>query len=474
MTMNVNEQSDAVRAMAPAWRLVTDLMGGTAAMRAAGERHLPKWPAEQADAYAARLKASTLFPAFAETVESLAAKPFSKPVTVGDDVPAKLQELLSNIDLEGRNLDVFAHELMLQVMGPGLAGVLVDVPVREPGVRTVADENRAGIRPYWVLIKPEQILGWIAQKVGGVWQLAQLRIFETVEESDGGEFGTKMVEQVRVLRPGSWEIWRVPKSGGAWALHESGTTSLTAIPFAPAYGKRTGFMTAKPPLLEVAHLNVKHWQSQSDQDNILHVARVPILAMVGVDSKIDENGRELPPTLAVGAGSLNVLPTGADLKFVEHTGSAIEAGQRSIDALENQMRQAGAEFLLLEQEVEKSATQTAAEDSVAMCKLQRVANGLEDTLALALQFTADFLKAGPGGRVKLFSDYGARTMVEASAQLLLSANTAGKISDQTLREEFRRRGLLSGDVSEDDEKGRLEEQGPPPGAAGAPDDGQRE
>jgi hypothetical protein len=38
----------------------------------------------------------------------------------------------------------------------------------------------------------------------------------------------------------------------------------------------------------MALLNIKHWQSQSEQDNILHVARVPILTVFGL-----EEGQEL-------------------------------------------------------------------------------------------------------------------------------------------------------------------------------------
>lgn len=462
MALSVNDQTDIVRAMAEGWCLTSDLMGGTAAMRKAGEKYLPRWPAEEPKDYKDRLNASTLFPAFSETVEALSAKPFSKPITVGEDVPEQIVELLPNIDMEGRNLHNFAHDVMLQVMGPGLAGILVDVPVRGEDVRTVADEARAGIRPYWVLIKAEQILGWIARRINGSWQLTQLRILETVEEPDGA-FGTKCVQQVRVLTRGAWALYRKPENGGDWVEYASGTTSLSEIPFAPVYGKRTGFMTSKPPLLEVAHLNVKHWQSQSDQDNILRMARVPILAMIGVDGRMDANGNPVPVQLSIGASSINTLPREADLKFVEHSGAAIEAGQKSIDALENQMRQAGAEFLILEQQVEKSATQTSSEDSVSMCKLQRVANGLQDAIDLALQFTADFMKAGEGGHVTLFSDYGANNAVEAALQVLLSAATAGKISDETFREELRRRGTLSASTTEEDERARLEAQGPPPG-----------
>jgi len=463
MALNVNDQTDIVKAMSEGWCLTNDLMGGTSAMRKAATKYLPQWPAEDPKDYKDRLGASTLFPAFSETVEALSAKPFSKPISVGDDVPTQIVELLENIDMEGRNLHNFAHDVMLQVMGPGLAGILVDVPVRGEGVRTQADEAAAGIRPYWVMIKPEQILGWIAERIGGEWQLSQLRILECVEEPDG-DFGTKTVQQVRVLTRGAWTLYRKPENGSDWAVYDSGTTSLSVIPFAPAYGKRTGLMTSKPPLLEVAHLNVKHWQSQSDQDNILRVARVPILAMIGVSDRIDASGNRVPAELSIGASSINTLPLNADLKFVEHSGKAIEAGQKSLDALENQMRQAGAEFLILEQQVEKSATQTSSEDSVSMCKLQRIANGLEDSIDLALQFTADFMRAGDGGHVKLFSDYGANNAVEAALQVLLSAATAGKISDETFRDELRRRGTLSAKVTEEDERARLEEQGPPPGA----------
>ena len=109
--------------------------------------------------------------------------------------------------------------------------------------------------------------------------------------------------QIRVLEPGAWRTYREVESVNgkkSWQPHDEGLTSLDVIPLATFYTKRTGFMMATPPLLELAYMNVKHWQSQSDQDNILHVARVPMLMISGIDDDTFE--------LKVGTSSATKLP----------------------------------------------------------------------------------------------------------------------------------------------------------------------
>jgi hypothetical protein len=138
--------------------------------------------------------------------------------------------------------------------------------------------------PYVTMLNPRQVIGWKSKMVGGKVQLTALRIKEVVVE-DGDDFGQKKVEQIRYLTPGKVEIYR--KSTGAegqatWALHEDGKPP-TDITLVTLYTKRTGFMCGSPPLLNMALLNIKHWQSQSEQDNILHVARVPILTVFGLE-----------------------------------------------------------------------------------------------------------------------------------------------------------------------------------------------
>lgn len=298
MTSSVRDQSAAVSSMSQHWPMIRALQGGTSAMRVAGEAYLPKWPNEEQKSYDARLKVATLYPAFSRTVEVLAAKPFSKPLTLSD-MPQTLEAWCDDIDLQGRNLHSFAADVFKDCVGLGMAGVLVDFPPVE-GVKNREDEKRVGARPYFVHIKPENILGFKISRVNGSWRLIQLRLLEVIAEEDG-EFGEKDVEQVRVYAPGKWAIYRKVKNNLAkdeWALYQEGTTTIQEIPFVFVYGDRVRFGVSKPPLLELAHQNVEHWQSRSDQQTILHVARVPILTVIGAENA----------AITVGASSAVALP----------------------------------------------------------------------------------------------------------------------------------------------------------------------
>src|SRR5690606_30191435 len=160
------------------------------------------------ESYQTRLATATLFPALSRTLGVMAGKPFAKQMTFGEDVPKKIVEWCDDCDLEGRNLHTFASEMLAEVLGYGLAGVLVDYP-RVGQIRTQAEEKAIGARPYLVKIEHEQILGWKTAKVNGVTTLSQLRIAEA-HEVDDGAYGTATVQRVRVLTPGKWELWQAP------------------------------------------------------------------------------------------------------------------------------------------------------------------------------------------------------------------------------------------------------------------------
>ncbi|MBT2333612.1 DUF4055 domain-containing protein [Variovorax paradoxus] len=437
--------------MAANWPVAEALLGGTAAMRAAGKAYLPQWPNEEPESYKTRLGVATLFPAFGRTIGVMSGKPFSKQLTLADDVPAKIKTWCDDADQQGNNLHTFSAGVMAEALGFGLCGVLVDYPQVGEDVKTQADEKKAGVRPYLVFVRHAQILGWKSQRAAGATRLTQLRIAETKEVPDG-EFGVKEEPRVRVLEPGKWAVYMPgAKKEDEWVLETAGTTTLDVIPFVPLYGKKLGFMCGVSPLLDLAHLNVKHWQSQSDQDTILHVARVPILAMIGADDSSN---------LTVGASTAVRLPLNADMKFVEHTGAAISAGETSLEKLEAQMVQTGAELLVIKPGEQKSATQSNNDAEANKSDLQRITENVEDGLDQVLQLMAMWAKEPQGGSANLFKDFGAGSLSDASAQLILGLQQGGLITKETALREYQRRGTLAADIDPETELEAVAEEGP--------------
>jgi hypothetical protein len=461
--MTVRDQSAAVEAMAADWPIIDALLGGTPAMRTAGKTYLPQWPGETDEAYKARKNTATLFPAFARTVDVLCGKPFSKPLTYTDDIPVRIKAWCDDIDLQGRNLHAFAASICEEALSHGIAGILVDYPTAK-GIRTKADESAAGLRPYFVQIHAGNLLGWRTKRINGAETFTQLRLLEQVIEDDGA-FGEKTVEQVRVLYPGKWQTWRESEKVDAdgkkvWILHDEGKTTLKVIPFVPVYGKRTNFMRSEPPLLELAYMNVEHWQSKSDQQTILHVARVPILfgRMLGSDTKI-----------VVGNGSMISSDSEhGDLKYVEHSGLAIEAGRLSILDLEDRMRQVGAELLVIKPG-NTTVAQTMSDNEPGMCALQRLVQDAEDGIDAALQLMASWVGERQGGHVQIFQDFGVASLAEASMDLLRDMNVDGTLSDETLFLEAQRRGLIKPEVKWEDEKVRIKANAIKPGTVAIAD-----
>ncbi len=453
----------AVDAMREDWAIIDDLMGGTKAMRAAGKRRLPQWPKEENDAYKERLGLSTLLPVLSETVQNMTGRVFAESITLGDDIPESIQAFTQNIDRQGNNLQVWAQSLFSNALSHGLCHVFVDYPNTtdkdgKPLIRTAAEEKEAKVRPYAVMVTPRQVIGWLSSEVDGEHSLTQFWYMEAIEERDG-IFGVKVIPQIRVLVPGGWSVYREVQGDDGkkvWTQTSQGASSLSIIPLATLYTKRTGFMTAKPPLLELAHLNVKHWQSQSDQDNILHVARVPMLAISGIDDATWE--------LKVGTSNATKLPTGGEMKWVEHTGASIEAGRDSLDDLQNDMRIAGAKLLEKDKQATKTATQSTAEEAQEMSPLQTMAGQLEDTIDQMLQFFALYTKQEEGGHVTVNGNFDEDFTPEISIPALVQLSSAGKISDETLFSELKRRRVISEDIAWSTEKQRISDQGPALGA----------
>lgn len=446
--------SAAVSAMSVDWPMIEALLGGTGAIRQAGKLYLPQAVAESEAAYRYRTQVSTLFNGLRRTVETLSGKPFSEPLKLGDDVPKQIVDYAEDIDLEGRNLQAFAHGVLRTVLSYGLSHILVDYPPTPQG-QLLADQRTSGARPYFVHVKPWPygLLGWRSERIDGVETLTQLRIMETVTVPNG-DWANQDIQQVRVQERDNIRLFR-QDSKNQWVLFDEMPVSLGLIPLVTVYGERTGFMTARSPLLDLAWLNLEHWQSSSDQSNILHIARVPILFAAGWAEGT---------TIKIGAGLAvpNDDPT-AKLEYVEHSGKAIEAGRASIKDLEERMSLMGAQ-LLVRRPGSRTATEKAIDTAESDSTLSAIALNLEDALEQALGFVAKWDGLPSGGTIELCHDYSGED--QPSVQDLLKARELGVISAETTFSELQRLEIVSDELTWEEELAKLKAEGPPAGVIG--------
>ena len=441
--------------MAEQWALPEALMGGTRTMRAAGRKYLPQegryshdaegnptWQGESNEAYQRRLNRTTLYNAFKRAIHGLRGKVFAKPITLMNDAPERFNLWTNNIDMQGNNLTVFAFDIFETALTYGHTHILADYPVVPEGA-SAADERALQVRPYLTHVPPQSLIGWRVETIGGIRQLVQARIRETVTEPDG-DYGVQSIEQVRVLYPDRWEVYR-NNDGQGWELVSEARNPLGIIPLVTLYTQRAGELASEPPLLDLAYKNVEHWQSSSDQKNILHVARVPILfgrGFITADRQVE-----------IGSSQMIVEPDPtADLKYVEHSGAAIESGQKDLDIIEQQMLALSLEPMI-QRTGNVTATARALDEAEANSSLQAWALRMQDALDNALMLMDNWAGFSDGANVDVNTSYGLTLDKTDDVKALIQLRAIREISRHTLMNELKRRGTLDDeyDLEEDGE-----------------------
>ena len=416
------------------WHLPMTLWGGTEAMRRAGKRYLPQEEGESDKAYKARLQRTFLYNAFKSTIQRLAGQAFLKDVVV-ENVPKELEYLEHHFDAEGRSITEVAYDMMVHQLRFGKAHGIVDYPSYTHNL-TVADERALQIRPYFTIIDPVDLIGWRAKQVGGASILEQIRIQELIVEPYD-DYTDIEVYRVRVFYPDHVEIYRFSDDGDAIRDGEDIPFTLGEIPLVTAYGEKTGFLTSKCPLEDLAWLNLRHWQSSSDQANILHVARVPIFFARGF-----EEGELASTTFGPHRG-ICTSKENAEIKYVEHSGAAIGAGEDDLNRIEEQMYRAGADLLDTRSVSRQTSYSRQTDRTESMSVIQTMIDNLERALENAYEYAGKWIGVDASGvRVRIADEFSINDDPNPIDSLIKLG-----LSEQDLIAELKRRGIISDGVN---------------------------
>ncbi len=432
----------AVLDMMKGWEIMKAVTEGTDYLRTNSEAFLPLEPREDYDAYLARVNRAVFSPFTQRLIRAATGLVLRKPITLTGD-PYWTEMFKMDVDGRKSDLDEYARRLLMCSLTYGQSHILVDYPAPS-GAVSLAEERQQNRRPYWIEIDPNNLYGWRLDRESNYGNLIQVRLGEKAVLPDG-QFGEKVFDQVRVIEPGSYRVFRKKEqieemydvSDGSsvgsfeagssdkdYKQVESGEFSLGEIPLVTIYSGKTDNLVSKPPLLDIAYLNLAHFQRQADLIHSLHVASQPMLVMEGYDDQTKD--------LAISVNYAMATQPGNKIYYVEPASSAFEAQSAEIKELQMQMATLGISTLSQQKFVAESADARRLDRVDTNSMLAMVSMELEQKLQKAFNLSAEYVGIEPP-EVKISRDFDIERLIGQDITALTS------LFDQQVidREEFR-------------------------------------
>ncbi len=421
-------------AMMSDWGVMAAVTRGTNYIRDLSETYLPQEPREDDDAYTTRVDRSVLSPYTSRLIETAAGAILRKPIHVEGD-PYWL-ELIQNIDGLGSSINEYARRALVGSLTYGHSAILVDYPAAM-GARNLAEERALGRRPYFVHVDAPQIWGW--RKESGTNRLLQVRIHD-YDVRPLNEFGEEQVEQMRVIYPGRYDLYTLGQE--VVEFTESGDYSLPEIPLVPIYSNRRGLLISQPPLLDIANLNITHYQRQADLIHALHIAAMPTLVLEGWD---DTTG-----SATMGVNYAIAMQPGNKAYYVQADATSFDAQMAELESLASQMSTLGVTKLFGQKFVAESAEAKRIDQAQSNSVLSIISQELESALNQAFAFAAQYVGLEPP-EITIDRDFDYYRLIGQDVAVLAQLADTGKISNAMLLEVLRRGEILPDNINIEEE-----------------------
>lgn len=487
------------------WKMANDILGGAETMRAqahesriGGPAHqlenvpsqhfsnklgvisqspyLPKFPNEPDEEYDRRRRNAFFTNIYGDISGNLSSKPFSKTCELEESAGEDLKKLSENIDGLGNNLHVFARDVFKTAIDKGITWILSDYTTVPPGAN-LAEERDMGARTYWVHVPAEKLLAVYSKFLDGKEIIFHARIDEPTVELDGYE--EKTIKRVRELNrepitnkenkiigfgPATWKVFQedttkdpaTGKQTSTWNEIASGDITIGIIPLIPIIlGKRDGTSwRVSPPLRDLAYMQVKLFQMESNLDCTKELTAFPMLTGNGING-LDEKGQ----VIKVPVGPRGVLFAPAmgngspgSWGFIEPSGSSLQFLSKSIEDHKTEMRDLGMQPLTASNLTVVTTTNVARKAHNAV---QAWALMLKDALEQTWKITGMWLKQNVEPEVNVHVDFGMDLDAGEELSAVASLQKDGVISKKLRFEESKRRGVIADDVEYDEDQEQL-------------------
>lgn len=295
------------------------------------EKYLPR-NSNEGGAYKGRLT-RTVFENHTQPIVNSFAGALS--MVLYENVPEAIMEWEDNIDMQGNSLSVFFDDVDIAAMRDGLTYVLADYHAAE--VETRADEIDAAPRPFLRHIKASQIINYKID-CGKVEQCTIIECHATPTK-----YGETLETVYRHLQGGRWHVVRLVEDkskSGKWVeeivIDENGQEMIGE--YLGASGKPlnccpiviyriTGSGSQHPYFYDLAKLNIRLYQSQSDYWELLHKCNWPVPCFaVAKGSDL----RQADGSISIGPNDALMLGENGNAFYLQPTADSSSASHEAI------------------------------------------------------------------------------------------------------------------------------------------------
>jgi hypothetical protein len=368
--MQINERSPEIAAFLDEWKNNRTLIQGEHAVKACGERFLPRPSSMSRDDHKNMVSRTPFYPGAARTHEGLKALASRKPASL--DAPDAVSDILNTITARGYTVDDLAGKILSEMLVTNFVGLVVDYPP-SPGPISKADAISKGIRPFIAMYTAENILGIETGVINNRQRVTRVRLQDD-----------KDTIRELLLRDGvySVNVWKLVSND--WIVIETitptGPEPIDEIPFT-LVSSAEDFEPAKPPLSDVCALNKQLFLASSNLAQAQWWLSMPIPYKVKKAAEGD-----VPVSVAPGTiWEFDCDPKEVEVGFLEYSGSQVQELRNEVIALKDDMAKMGSRMLSPDKAVAEAADTEAirrATENALLASLVHIRDRkLNDSLA---------------------------------------------------------------------------------------------
>ena len=442
------------------WRKMRDVVLGQEAMEAAcvgatlpqGPQtastlsrgyYLPRLSGQTEDEYRAYVRRAEFYGATARTIDALTGAVFRRdPVIAASD---QMIEQLEDVDLAGTALAVYAQQDVREALTVGQYATLIDLP------------PVGGTRPYWVGYASEDVLCVETARVGGATVFRRVVLRESTW-TRGGDDGYQFVPSVRVREleldeAGQYRVRLYDCDGRTTErllIDEAYPTRagerLTFIPFFTEWPLR------RPPLLDLADVNLSHYRKAADYAHGLHFTALPTPWIAD---------RDIPTTATfkIGSESAWTMSEVGSCGMLEFSGAGMSAIKDAMIDSETRMAHLGAELLMPDKRAAEAAAALRIRSGAKTASLAALANRSSWRLTKAAQAHAWWIgesdEAVAATSVTLNTEFAESYLEPQELTAWVQARQAGEVTRRMFLDMMARKEAL-GETTVDEAVDELE------------------